>query len=412
MKKTSRMIRPAFMAFICASTVLMSCSASTNIMGILTPDQHKKTYENMMAIARATYDNGDFETALAASSQALKLIPGDEDASILYGYVNLALIGIDPFSLTKKLIEIQKDNQAGDTTSLLDGSTKDTSDVLSSLQEILGIREGEIELLGTIDTTDPELPLLIPKCAEETREVVTTLSRVQEAIYAACPFVDDAVKVRSDARQLCKPSTQATGTQTAKAHFLWAFAHLTEALAFNAVLTWTTKPTTPAKTNLEQRVEKVRSGVIEDPSQLTTFIDSVVGLERTVSAIFPTSAQCSTEWPTSQLKAMLNDMLAVNLAFAKLPGVPTKITGSNTKAMAKIQGIQSSTAGDSSTKQTVALKSQFTKKLASALESKMNDLHSFQGDAIPEDQREELCRSWSSIAGSGETKRPTLCGEG
>jgi len=291
----------------------------------------------------------------------------------------------------------------------VDGSTKDTSDVLASLQEILGISTDEIKLLGTLDTSDPELPLLVPKCAEETRTLVTTLSRVQQAIYAACPFVNEAVKVRSDSRQLCSPSRRASGKQEAKAHFLWAFAHLTEALAYNAVLTWTTKTTNPASTNLEQRVAKVRNTTTVDPSEITTFIESVTNIERTVSAILPTTPICSAEWPTSQLKAMLNDMLAVNLAFARLPGVPSKITGSVTKAMAKIQGLQGSTGGDSSARQAATVKSQFTKKLASTLETKMNEIQTTQGDSIPEDQREDLCNSWSSIAGSSDTKPPSLC---
>jgi hypothetical protein len=39
----------------------------------------------------------------------------------------------------------------------------------------------------------------------------------------------------------------------------------------------------------------------------------------------------------------------------------------------------------------------------------MNELQTTQGDSIPEDQREDLCNSWNSIAGSSESKPPTLC---
>jgi len=400
--------------FVIASALLAcGCSAETNVLGMLTPNSQKESFENMLAVGRAAYDRGDFELALEFSTRAIVLNRFSEDAALLYGYTNLALSGIDPFTLARKMISAQETKKAEGEASLLDEAPqqKDTTDVLSSLQEIIGLSENEFALLGTLDKTDPELPVLVPKCAEEARAAVATLRRAEQAIFSICPFVDEEVKVRTDVRQLCYQVEGVPRTQTAKAHFLWAFAHLSEALAFNSVLTYTTKFAQPAKTNLEQRVEKIRATQITDPTQISGFVDSVNAVEKTVSAILPVGTTCSEQFPTSQLKAMLNDMLAVDKGFARLPGIPTKITGAITKAMARIQALQDNATSNASNRQASTLKSQFTKRMSQTIASKITELETTQPDQITEEKRTELCSSYRSIAGAdvNPASVPALC---
>src|SRR5690606_37195172 len=64
------------------------------------------------------------------------------------------------------------------------------------------------------------------------------LSAANSAIQFVCPFVDDAVRIEGDPRHSADqcPPTENPRLSRSKSHFIWAFAHLAEALAYYSVL--------------------------------------------------------------------------------------------------------------------------------------------------------------------------------
>lgn len=382
---------------------LLACNAQTNILGRTVPGEHKETFQHSLDMAQVLYDQGKLTEARIFAKKAFAIDPDSEAASIVLGYVDLSLAGGDPFALAKALIaadRAKKDKAAagapsdGSTPGSTPAATPNTSDTLDSVKAAIGIRESELELLGNKDSSDPEFPVLIPKCVEEVRVQVARLEYINEAIRAICPFVDEAIRNESDYRQQCS-STSTTRTFKAKAHFLWSFSHLTEALAFNAVLSFQNQDATDEKSNLERRVQKIQTADASTPEGIASLLDSMKGLEATVSAIFPAGGVCSELAPTSQLRATLNDMLAVDSGFSRILGMPDNIVVSIKKSMARINGDGSSSIGS----RLATMKGDFTKKISGGLSSKIDQLASDPDNPIPEDQQDQICSILGSIGG-------------
>ena len=409
MESMIKIPRFASMLFLnlCILTVT-GCGATSNFNGMITPEREKNSVENLIAASRASYDSGRFQESRGYAAEALNLDPYSEDASIFYGYASLALSGLDIFVLAKTLT---KSTANKDTTGTSDSADKSTAGVLSTLQSVIGLTDDDIKLLSTKDISDPELPVLIPVCAEIARNEVDSLLFVNDAIAAVCPFVDTDVINTGDSRHRC---TRYKGkiNQRTKAHFLWAFSHLTEALAFNFVLTYSSGAAgaSGGKTNLEKRVTKIQQQQVTTPEELTVLISNRKSVETTVAAILPVGAACSTSAPTTQLKALVSDMLAVDAAFKKIAGIPSKMTGAITKSMEKINQLQSSTTStEANSAQSAALKAQMTKNLSSTLNKKLGDL-SAAGTPVSDAEKASVCASYSSISGNSDpTALPVLC---
>jgi len=394
-------------AICCINT---ACGSASNINGLITPLKEKESLENLIASARASYDSGRFLESRAYAAEALNLDPYSEDASVFYGYASLALSGLDIFALAKTLTKSnakKSDSAAGDSTT---GDSSTTS-VLATLQTVLGLTDTDIAAMSTKDDTDPELPVLIPVCAEVARDAVKPLLYVNDAIAAVCPFVDSDVINTSDTRHRC---TRYPGIikQRVKAHFLWAFSHLTEALAFNLVLTYGpgSAGTAGGKTNLEKRVAKVQQSQVTTPEELTTLVANIKSVEKTVAAILPIGSSCSASAPTTQLKALVSDMLAVDAAFKKIAGIPSKMTSALTKSMEKINQLQSSaTSTEANPAQSAALKAQMTKNLSSSLNTKLEEMAT-AGTPIGDSEKASVCASYTSISGTSDPAAlPSLC---
>lgn len=352
------------------------------------------------------------------SNSAYELNPNSEDAALLYGFVQLNLAGADPFTMAKDLMQ-QSDSDGEEEQQTSSGQTSEetsegsseqeeegTSDTLGELKSAIGLSDKDLEKLGTLETTDPDLPVLIPSCAEKARADFEKLRRIHLAIRAICPFVNSAARVASDYRQQCA-STKGPRKQTSQAHFLWAFAHLTEALAFNSALTYGSD--SGGKSNLEKRVEKVTDTKVTDASKLTAFIATVTALEALITSILPIEPNCSPEYPTTQLVATLNDMLAVDAAFAAMPGLPSGVTGSITKSMEKIKELQTQSSGVSS--QTNALKGDLTKSMSKGLSEKIQSLETESGSELSASEKADVCAAYDSIASGGESEKPSVCEE-
>src|SRR5690606_24008300 len=146
-----------------------------------------------------------------------------------------------------------------------------TADVLGPLKSVLGVHTDELTLMAMLDEKEPDLPVAIPRCAEEARVQVERLRRLNEVVLTVCRFTDREVSVVSERRRYCEEPA-AGRTLSNVALYMWAFAHVVEALTFNSVLTYATVDPPGQQINLELRVERVRSLDTTTPETLATFM--------------------------------------------------------------------------------------------------------------------------------------------
>lgn len=375
----------------------VSCGPETNIFGYLHTDEHKEQFYILIGTAKAEFDAGNYDAAVEAGEKAWALNPGNEEASITLGFAYLGKAGIAPISLARKLIEGNNSEESDDST----------SGVLSGLAPVLGVSRSSVEKLGDLDTvTDPELPLLIPYCASKARTSLENLESLNKAIEVICPFVSESVRLEEDYRHVCTKTEKVQAMQ-GKADFLWAFAHLTEAIAFDKVINYST--TSSSSTNLELRMDAIDSRVVTTAGEITSFIAEVDSLKQAVDKILPVDGVCEGDTPQTQFQGMLNDLIATTLAFNAIPGIPESFTESLTASMAGILELRdkaNSGVGDSSD-QSNALKGDLTGAIAKTLADKIDEVDGDTG--LTPDQLAQICASYDSISGGSEEGRPVAC---
>lgn len=395
--------------------ITISCGGNSNLLRAISSNDQILTYENYADSAKAAYNQGHYEKAWILATKAYQLSPGGESISILLGYIGLSLGGGDPFRLAKAMVNANKSEQNGERSAFIERSSilrmlmqdstpksdnllnsRSTSSTLASFQKAIGLTNDELEQMGEKDLTDPELPILKPKCVEYLRRDIPRLLYLDQTIRLVCPFVDPSARIKTDYRQNCEPFDGTRADQN-KAHFLWAFAHLTEALAFNTVLTYSTRDSDGSKSNLELRAEKVRRLQTNDPESLERFLGAVKGLESATDAVLPRTNSCSDAAPTSQLRATLHNLLAVNAGLARLSSIPKNIVSSINAATEKLS---------SSSDSFQTIRSDFTKKTSENLASKIEELGKNPEQPLTPDQKSSLCGTLSSLGG---TNLPEPC---
>jgi hypothetical protein len=395
------------LALAFAAALFNACGSDSNIWAYITSDDDKKSVDAAIASGKAAYDRNQLDVALKHATVAYNLDPLNEEAALLYGFVNLSLAKADPISLAAKMAGDKESEESGEASAELAEGENSSSGSLDQLKTALGLTDEDIVALGTLDETDPEIPVLIPKCVEDAREGLDALNHLDEAVRAICPFVGETARLEVDVRHNCEATTIERRFPY-KSSFLWAFTHLAEALAFYSVLTYGNIDPEGKKTNLELRVAKIQQNTVTDLAALPAFIENLESLERTVSSILPVGGACSPDFPTAQLQQTVNNLLTVTAAFADIPQIPESIKNSITDATKKITDIQGGTAGDGKLAQAKALKGDFTKKLAGPLAQKIDALSTSQAENISPEQAVKLCESFDSIAAGGAQK-PALC---
>ena len=401
---------PNALTLLVLVNLIVGCGSDSNVMRALIPEDQLHTMAVFLSTARAAYNHGDFNKAWQLASNAYSLDPHSEEASILLGFIGLSIAGGDPFGLAKAMLDANDSGSTQDQSALLsdnklekaptelfftyeeNGETvQSTSSTLSSFQKAIKMTQEEILALGELDKSDPDLPLLKPNCAETARKDVERLKYLEMAILVSCPFVDPEARITADFRQSCD-SYAGVRYQKNKAHFLWAFAHLTEALIFNSVLNFGSADPSGKKSNLELRAEKIRNQETKDPASIGILIQSIKSLESALENILPKTGTCSDSAPTSQLRATLYDMLGVSAGFARLVSIPPKIVGSIRSATEKLNS-----SGDS----LQTIRADFSKKTSQNLAVKIDELTKDPTQPLNNEQKTAICGSISSITGEG-----------
>ncbi|MFK7873205.1 MAG: hypothetical protein AB8C84_08550 [Oligoflexales bacterium] len=391
-------------SFLC-SLVMTSCGSSSNPYYYLLGEEHSEAYDVYLTRARAAFNAGAYEEAQGFAEAAEQLNPGSEDAALLLGYVYLGLAGVAPFDILVGLAAQEEEEEASEESS--DSSGEGSNETLDKLKGAVAISDDEFALLGELNTSVSDLPVIVPICAGEARVVVEKLRLVNQAIALACPYVNEEARLAEDFRHECDAPIK-PAQKSSQANSLWAFAHLTEALAFHSVLTYSTIANAEDKTNLELRADRLKNTNVSDPREIAAYLSSVDELTEIVDKVMPVSGFCSESYPQAQFQAMINDLLSVSAAFKGLEGIPESLTESLDKSLEDIQDVRDNASGvDSSAQQASAARGDFTKDIAASVSEQIEEI---PAGSLTEDEKSDLCSSYEGLLGSGsDAEPPSLC---
>jgi len=374
-------------------------------MGFIAAPSAAEDAAALLSRSEIQLDEGDYEAALNNAEKALKLAPDCAACAIQVGYCHLAVAGLDLFQLARKMLEKDKTEEEASTTLAESGNASGQLSALASLVgltaddylaiTLTGNRLGDLEGApqnGPFQT----LPVYLPKTAPEARESDSlTLKHIAQAIAVICPFMPEAVKLLGDEGDVrhvdesCTKEGQA-GTARSNALFIWAIAHLVEAIAFHQLVLYANDGGLP---NLQKRAV-----VLEDRSvvtSLTDYIKAVRDLAAVVDIILPTEKSAAR---ASMLTAMVNDLQTVSLAFQNMLAVPAEISEGIVDAIADLQGQKTkiSSPKNDQDQSSVAFKDQLTEGLATELQKQIAS--KLESGQVSDQERADLCSAYRQIS--------------
>jgi hypothetical protein len=377
---------------------LAGCGSSTNLNQIWGGND--EAGDTLLAEAQASYDRGDFEDAASKTEKLLARNPDHEAAAVLLGYAELSLGGIDPYRLARAMVNLDTSTTTGAKLADDKKTSTDSSDTLAKLATLINLTpedfaalsdhpfDGELIYNENVETSK----LLVPaKISDALRAKVPVLDRMNRAIKAVCRFVNTTVYTDDprDHGADCTP-TEAPRHDAAKAHFLWAFSHLTEALVFQSVLVYQSAEN--ATTNFQKGADSVNTANVTTPTEIADFIDKVAELNAAVDAVFDTTSN------DSMIRGTLLSLTATSNAFAEIAGLPDKIKARITAVLTKISEVGTKINGGAPTdvnSNTKALKGQLTEKFTKTLGGKIatatdNYLKPLKDSGVTVDSYEQL----------------------
>lgn len=422
--------------------LLIFCSfincGGVSLYSYIVPDSDRDVFDVHVALGKSYYDRRMFSKAYEHMNRAYELNPDSEDAAITLGFIILAMAGGETLDIVGKILKSQKktssstdtssststdtstetstttETDSSDTSSSSTStstSTSSSSNSLTKLTEILGVSDDEFAKLGTKNLDDADLPVIEPICAEEARKLISRLGLIEQAITIVCKFVDDEARIKEDSRHTC-PNVSYSRKKSDSAHFVWGLSHLLEAIAFNQVLNYSTN--TLGKTNLEARIEKVKQIDLKNPDNIATFSEKLQSMSLLITKVLPVSITCSELYPTSQMNALVNDLVAVGKGFSKIKGAPPQLLNSVSDIVKKIQDARDKAASSDQTAKVQAqigsLKDTFTKNMQQIIKDKLD---AEEAGSFSEEQTEKLCASFKDIKGdlTSGGDAPKICNE-
>ncbi|HYX35974.1 MAG TPA: hypothetical protein VE954_22970 [Oligoflexus sp.] len=394
--------------------LLLGCSESTNIMGLIAASSVEQDAAALLSRSRIRMDSGDYENALRDAEAAVALAPDCGACAVQAGYCHLGVAGLDMFQLARKMIEENATEEDEPTLRpAVDGEESgNASGQLGSLASLVGLGATDYEAitlpgnrLGDLEgapATGPfrALPVYLPKNAVEARASdSSTLLHIARAVAVICPFMPANVKVLGDNPDIRHAGDSCVREQDVErtygnSLFIWAVAHLVEAIAFHQVVLYTQDGAIP---NLQKR-----AAILENRSEITSlteYIKAVKDLASVVDIILPTEIAAAR---ASMLTAMFNDLQTVSLAFQHMAAVPADLSKGIVDAIAELQGQKDKigSSGGSSTGEkhqgAVAFKDQLTEGMATELKKQITS--KIDSGALSEQERTDLCSAYRQIS--------------
>lgn len=380
---------------------------------LLVGSADKDTENARLQQALSEWDSGNVEGAVTIADKLLAENPYHEDAAILRANLYLAESGVTPFDLTLKMINN-------------DSASSETDDVLGGLSSLVEITDEEYKKLGTTTTSTSgetntvfsDIPVFQPAApgsvdtADSPRSSVAILKNLSFLIKTICPFVtpsirksdpDQATTTGYDARHVCD-SAKTELKSTGKSNFVFAIAHLLEALVYNQVvldtgagefqstaLNLAASSETSALTKRGDKLKDIEP--LDDPDK---YIASVKELQDNFTKVFSSDT-------TSMFATLMLNMRIVSESFGAIAGIPdsiiSKITGSFDKIKASaeaIPGVDESAAGNVDN-QIKGLQQQMNESTSKTLKSELDNLGSEQ---VPAGEEENFNKTKTSLCGA------------
>ncbi|MCX6128915.1 MAG: hypothetical protein NTX25_07605 [Proteobacteria bacterium] len=354
------------MAFLLWSG-LTACSESSNLNGIIARNWAAKDPKALISHSEILFDQGDYAGALKSAQDAYSLAPYSSACAVQLSYSLLGVAGLDLFQLARKMIEKSASSPAAESSSLAD--TGNAAGQLVSLASLVGLTAEDYEAitlpdnrLGELEgapTTGPfrDLPVFLPKSAPEARSSSSaTIQGIALATRVLCPFMPDEVKLLGDSGDIrhldasCESREFSSHTKS-KALFVWAVAHLIEAVAFNQVVLYQPDGQVP---NLQHRTT-----LIGDRSVISSLSD---------------------------------------YTFQNMPAVPAAIAKDIVSAIDQLKGQKDQLGSGNQAKdqRSVAFKDQLTEKMASELQTQISA--KIDSGQVNETERIKLCQAYRTIS--------------
>ena len=390
-------------SLVFGAACLMTACGSANFNSIFTSGEQKEALDQLLISAQFEFDQGNNDEALEITAKALKINPYEEKTLVLRAYTYLSKAGLDAFSLSKNLIEQSEDKKTTTTTTTTAASGDATSDNLNSLSSLIGLGDSDFELLGTKDETTGT-KIYLPKSRTVAREAASAIiENIDQAVKTLCPIIQTGSPKDStkDPRHSCDPSPSVIQGR-AQSHFVWALAHLGEAIAFYSVVLYDDKKTNAQGASLGPNIQRVSSSL--NQADFGKFLTDLTALSNAINKIFPTAPADAAD---SMLNAMFNDLKVTSLAFAAMGGVPESVTksinDSITNLESRVSKVSTTTdagATSDAAKQNAAIRNALTTTVADDLNKKIAGL---QGE-----QKSQACTLFKSI-NSDPAKKPSGC---
>ncbi|MCX6108928.1 MAG: tetratricopeptide repeat protein [Proteobacteria bacterium] len=384
-------------ALVLLATVIGSyaCGSGSNVNKIWGKEDNGG--DSLMVESQAAFDAGDFARAESLARKLTERNPENESAAILLGFIHLSQGGVDAFTIARKLVALSPTTKASGTTSTnlaaaattaaepdttAAASASDAAGILASMSSLVTVSDADKALLnahifGKSDNGDvaPQLfvtdnALVVPALVnDDLRSKIAVLNTINTAIKDVCRFVDDDVKVKTEARESGADCTATPFPRenAAKAHFLWVLAHLSEALVFQPVILYTT-PANAAKKgspSLTAVSTSINTKSLTTVDEFKAFAGQVLEVKNAVGKVFNTTET------GSMVQATLQDLNAVSLGFGRLAGIPPKLQDSITKAFNTISGLGKELGAANVVNNTAGFKAQMIQNLSKNIGSQI-----------------------------------------
>lgn len=361
----------AIIGFVSLSALLVGCGDGQNLNQFLIAGNEDKAVDHLVDRATYHFDRGDLVQANEYADKAYAINPSNEEVVLAKGYISLSQAGVGIFQLSRKLIDLGDDAEAG-TSLLLNSadSTTDASGFLSKLGTLIG-DEDELDKIkgdvvvgqGLFNGLDYHPPL--PADESRTKDV-TVIDKTNEALITVCPLVRTDAKVLDSANtngdirhegDQCAQSSRSTKNPV-QVHFVWALSHLMEATAFNLVLV-------PALNTLEQQATAASVEPGQTSGTATATIEASIAAFDTLATAIDTILPSGPGAENSMLNGMLNDLDATARGFASIPGIPDEMSKKISEAIAGFRAKQGHFANTGKAQSANSLKDQLVEKVSS-----------------------------------------------
>ncbi len=395
-------------ALLCWSLGFIACSEHSNILRPIADPWVHRDPSAQLSRSEILFDQGDYAGALSAAETAFKLAPEQARIATQLGYTHLGVAGLDLFQLARRMMEKKPKAETEASPQALLLSEDNTASQMAAMADLIGLQPSDYEAitldgnrLGTLEGAPQSgpfspWPVLLPKSAPEARaSSSSTLHHIAEAVRVLCPFIAETYKVEGDIRHFDEECTAGgyDPAEDGKALFVWAMAHLVEALAFHQVVLYQPNGDTP---NLLKRSEVLQG--LGQAGSMTAYVAAIKDLAATLDLIMPTSADAAAG---SMLGSMFNDLETVTRTFNGMTGIPDQLAGGIVRSLEQLKAQReklSTRPGQPSEqdKNSLVLKDQLTGGVSNKLKEQI--VSRSEAGLLSETEKSDVCAAYQSIS--------------